>query len=224
MYKYASDPNEPNPVTMMVSRAGRAKVVKQVKKHLLCRKCDQSLSKNGEDWMMRQVWNRNRFPLLDRLNVAVALRQGIDLQVYSGIATGIDTDKLAYFALSVLWRASVCEWQTERRAKHRIFLGTHQETLRKYLHGETGYPQEVSVMATVCTDIYSRCFYLPTEAKFPSPQAVPAFSFLALGVSFLVVLGPYAPAQICCVRSTLKIISKRDCGKKIMEAYADLTT
>jgi hypothetical protein len=91
------------------------------------------------------------------------------------------------------------------------------------LHGETGYPQDVSVMATVCTDIYSRCFYLPSEAKFPLPQPVPAFSFLALGVSFLVILGPCAPAQICCVRSAHKYVSKRDCGKKIIQAYAELT-
>jgi len=76
-------------------------MTKQVTGYLLCSECEERFSAHGEDWMMRQVWNGKRFPLLDWLNVAVEKRRSADALIYSGTTVGIDTDKLAYFALSV---------------------------------------------------------------------------------------------------------------------------
>ena len=33
--------------------------------------CEELFNKNGENWMLKQVWNGKRFPLRDRLNVAL---------------------------------------------------------------------------------------------------------------------------------------------------------
>lgn len=71
MFKYTRDPNADNPNTIVVDRRTQSPVIKQVTAHLLCWNCEQRLRNCGEDWMMRQVWNGKRFPLLDRLNVAV---------------------------------------------------------------------------------------------------------------------------------------------------------
>ena len=57
--------------------------------------------------MMGQLWNGKRFPLLDRLNVAIGMRRSEDAVVYSGSACGVNTEKLGYFALSVIWRAGI---------------------------------------------------------------------------------------------------------------------
>ena len=186
MYKYSRNPNEKNSVAIVVTRRGAAKVTRQVKQYLLCSECDKAFSKNGEDYVMRLVWNGKRFPLLDLLNFAVELRHNPEWFVYSGIATGIDTEKLAYFALSVLWRASVCEWRTSKVTSHRITLGSHEEILRQYLHGEAGYPTDVCVMAVACTDIYSRTFYMPSVATFPSTVPIPRSPFwLSESISLL---------------------------------------
>lgn len=219
MYKYAADPDEDGGAPMVVTRGGRRRVTRQVKQYLLCSECDNRLNKYGENYALQQVWNGSRFPLLDRLNLALTVRGSADGEVYSGLASGIDTEKLAYFALSVLWRAGVSEWRTSKGTTHRVDLGSHQESLRAYLHGETGFPSEASVMATVCTDIYSRIFYMPSPAILRMSPPVPAFSFTALGVNFLIVLGPFAPEQICCVRSPKRLISKRDCSKKVIDAW-----
>jgi hypothetical protein len=199
-----------------------APVVNQVRAHLLCSECECRFSRLGEDWVMRQVWNGKQFPLLERLNVAVETRCTADMLIYSGSSIGIDTEKLAYFALSVLWRAGVREWTTSKDSRFHVALGEHEEILRRYLQGETAFPANVSVMVTVCSDIYSRVFHMPTPATFPI--SVTAFAMLALGLHFLVFLGPLAPQQICCVRFPMKVISRRDCGHKMIEAFAQLNS
>jgi hypothetical protein len=41
--------------------------------------------------------------LLEKLNVALHYAKEPNLVAYSGSAIGIDTDKLAYFAISMVW-------------------------------------------------------------------------------------------------------------------------
>ena len=141
-------------------------------------------------------------------------------QTFSGLACGIDTDKLGYFALSVLWRAAVREWRTAKDERYQIQLGEYEEPMRQYLLGTAGFPQNVSVVATVCSDSLSRYFSLPTLAKFKIP--ITAFAMMTLGINFLVILHPLAPEQVCCVRSPHRVISKRDCRMKTIESISDL--
>ena len=220
MYRYATDPGSPRPNTEHVDSKGRAPVVRQVKGYLLCRDCEQLIARNGEDWMMRQVWNGRLkwFPLLERLNLAVELRPVDDALAFSSTACGIDADKLAYFALSVLWKGSVHRWRTSKDATYQLSLGQYEEPIRQYLCGTTAFPKDVSVMVTVCTDPLSRVFCLPAVAKFPLP--ITAFAMLALGVHFLVITDRFAPEQICCVRSPERLIMKRDCRRKTIESFA----
>jgi hypothetical protein len=221
MYKYATDPGSERPNTERVDRRGRRPVIRQVRAPLLCRECELRISEGGENWMMKQVWHgkTQRFPLLDLLTIAMEM-PGSKGTTFSGRDCGIDTDKLGYFALSVLWRAAVREWPTEKDERYQIQLGEYEEVLRQYLLGTTDFPRIVSLMATVCSDPLSRYFSLPAVAKFKIP--ITAFAMMALGINLLVILGRYAPEQICCVRSAQRVISKRDCRKKNIESLAHL--
>ena len=219
MYKYASDPG-PAPNTLVVSRKGRGPVIRQITAPLLCSACEQRFSRMGEDWMMSQVWSAKGFPLLDRLNVSIEMGKTPDSLIYSGSACGIDTDSLGYFALSVLWRAGVHDWHTSKDSTERISLGAYEEPLRQFLAGEAGIPANVSVMASVCTDRYAKYFHIPTVAKFPIP--VRAFAFMALGVQFLIFTDQFAPTAFYCIQSPAKLLFKRDCSRKTLEAFADL--
>jgi len=67
---------------------------KQVVDYLLGSSCEDLFNKNGERWMLKQVWNGKRFPLLDRLNVAHPYYFCRDVLVFSGSAVGIDADSL----------------------------------------------------------------------------------------------------------------------------------
>ena len=77
-------------------------ISKQLRDYLLCHECERRFSEQGENWIARQVYDGKDFPLLDRLNVAVPLHATPHLQIFSGADVGIDTGKLAYFALSVV--------------------------------------------------------------------------------------------------------------------------
>jgi hypothetical protein len=82
--------------------------------YMLCPDCESRFSEQGENWVARQVYNGKDFPLLDRLNVALPLETTPHLQIFDGADAGIDTGKLAYFTLSMVWRAS-CAGQRARR-------------------------------------------------------------------------------------------------------------
>lgn len=110
----------------------------QTKDYVLCRECEQRFSKNGEDYVMRIVTDREgRFPFLEMLNNAPTRTIGKDWIHYTVTDTpDIDRDKLAYFALSVLWRASVHIWEQESGKPVSIDLGKkYNEQVRRYLLG-----------------------------------------------------------------------------------------
>jgi len=84
------------------SRGGRrtreSTTSKQVKDFLLCAKCEDLFNKNGENEILKWVWNGKSFPLGDRLAVAVPL--SLDPSVtpsFSGTSIGVDTEKICVF-------------------------------------------------------------------------------------------------------------------------------
>ena len=146
---------------------------KQVKDYLLCQDCEYLFNKNGEHWVMQQVYNGKDFPLLDRLKLALHVYADPMLQAYAGAAVGIDTGKLAYFALSVLWRAAVHNWAMHDGQTTSISVGAYEEPIRRFLLGETAFPVNIMVLTTVCTDA-------PSRESFSVPCLVPDNPFIAL--------------------------------------------
>jgi hypothetical protein len=191
---------------------------KQITDYVLCRDCEDLFNRNGENWMLKQVWNGRRFPLGDRLRLALPLYPLKEALVFSGAAIGVDTDRLGYFALSVIWRAGVHQWEQSRPA---LELGSIQEPIRQFLIGGAPLPSEIAVLTTVCTDPYSRVFYMPSQT---TGMPVTSFGMLTLGVHFMVFVEPFPPAlhEMCSVRSAQRLIFQRDCSEKTLEAFAQL--
>jgi hypothetical protein len=223
MYSYVRSPALKNPNPVVVGRKVTATTSKQVSDYVLCSDCEQLFNRNGESWMLRQVWNGKRFPLLERLNLA---HQDYTFQaalVFSGSAVGIDVDKLAYFGLSVVWRAAVHRWNTPFGGLSQpIDLGSAEDPIRRFLLGPSPFPPAVTIMATVCSDSGSAgAFYLPCRA---SGTPGTGFGMLTLGVHFLVYLEPLPPAirEFCCVKSTRRLIFLRSCESKTLEAFGQL--
>jgi hypothetical protein len=98
-----------NPI--MITRVTSVPTSRQIWAYLLGRKCEHRFNAGGEQYVMTLVHNGISFPLLERLNVAFPLQESSTLAMYSGPAVGIDVRQLAYFALSVFWRASVYRWR-----------------------------------------------------------------------------------------------------------------
>ena len=100
----------------------------QLHDYLLCRECEQLFSREGEDYVTRLVKHSdNDFPLLQKLNAAKPLAKGQSgALVFAGATVGVDTDKLAYYALSMFWRASVHVWKTLNQQTTSIVLGEYE--------------------------------------------------------------------------------------------------
>jgi hypothetical protein len=180
------------------------------------------LNKNGEHWVKQQVYNGKEFPLFDRLKLALPVESAPTYQAYSGTAVGIDTGKLAYFALSVLWRASVHSWVMLGQTIS-ISLGVYEEPIRHFLLGETTSPVDVVVIATVCTDVLScESFFAPCLVL---ENLLTAYALLTRGISFRVLVGNHLTPQVrelCCLTGAKKLIFVASRIDKSFHAFAHL--
>lgn len=211
-----------NPDPIMITRANALRTSKQAKQYLLCHDCEGLFNRNGEDWILRQVDNGREFPLLNRLNVAMPLEKERDIEKFSGSDVGIETDKLAYFALSVVWRASVVAWFVMGE-EISIALGEFEESFRQYLIGEASFPENVVVVATVSTDYLSRDGFL-APARVPDGPHI-SFAMLTRGIWFRVVMDKILPAHVkraCCVHSARKVIFTENTGKQCLHGFHSL--
>ncbi len=161
---------------------------------------------------------------MKRLNVALARLETPHLITYSGADIGIDTEKFAYFALSILWRASVHQWQLPNGSfASQISLDDYAEPIRRYLLNKVPFPNDIAVVLTVCSDPESRsCLFSPSlRGEMP----VRAYNFLALGVFFDILIGPNLPdnsGERCCFNSKEKWIFRRDCSNRTFQAFTSL--
>ena len=163
---------------------------RQVTAHELCWDCEQLFSRRGEDYMAGQVFQGDHFPLLNRLKYALPDWEFASHSAYSGVACGVDTDAILYFGASVLWRASLRQWTIGNGLTTTLDLGTHRETLRQYLHEESGFPVG-AVIVTVCTDFASQgCFFTPTRIR---EGVIEGISVNLLGVYYRFFFEPGVP-------------------------------
>jgi hypothetical protein len=162
----------------------------QYQDYLLCWDCEQKFNLNGEDYVMRLAQTRGKLPLLDMLEQIPNLTATINhLKAYTGAQVpDLDRDKLAYFALSVFWRASVHTWEGPEGGTVRIELGPkYNEEVRKYLMGETELPKLAYLKVNVCADaVHRHVFFAPCPALKGYKNV---FTFMACGIDFVFGIG-----------------------------------
>jgi len=211
-----SQGSDPVVITAKAARVSSRQVIA----HELCWDCEQLFRHNGEDWMARQVFQGKEFPLLSRLQLAIPEWEKHNHTAYSGSACGIDTEKLVYFGASALWRSSLRRWTVGAGETTTVDLGSNQELLRRFLLGETSFPDAV-VIATVCTDYESQaCFFPPCAIR---EGIAPGYSLLVLGVSLRFFFGP-VPAdfqKFCCVQHKRIIVANH--REQSLHSYGHLS-
>jgi hypothetical protein len=172
----------------------------------------------GEDYVMRMVDREDGFKMMELIRSNWNRRTEGEYTVYRGTDMGINTDKLAYYALSVIWRGTHI-WHTfEGRATGGLQLGHYEGRIRKYLLGADPYPQGVIVKVSVACDFASQNVVTFPRYNPDQPEAT-AFTFTTRGIWFDVVVGDYLPAYMyrhCCVNSPEKPIFVGDFDKFVM--------
>jgi hypothetical protein len=167
---------------------------KHIKDYVLCFDCEQRFNRNGESEVLYWVSPKSKkFRLRERLNVALPRDYNPrdpdqSINRYSGDDIGVDMDKFAYFAISIIWRRAVHDWALpDGSMRPHDALGDFVEPMRLYLLGLAPFPPDTSVIVIVGSDDESRKVWtLPT-------QHVEAdclnFRFQTFGVMFRVMMG-----------------------------------
>jgi hypothetical protein len=107
----------------------------------------------------------------------------------------IDWKKLAYFALSILWRAAADSWDRSAKVGAKPFIeveATLQEDLRRFLLGQADYPEGVLLMLRVSAGLTPNAHMMsfPSIGTIEKPDGQrPQTSFILPGMIFTLVLG-----------------------------------
>jgi len=174
----------------------------EMKAYLLCEECEGRFDRDGESEVLRHVAAKSTksFPLHEKLRLALPREQHPDISRFAGSDLGLDMDKFAYFAMSIVWRGTAHDWTLpDGSVLPRSSLGDFQEEIRKYLLGETQLPRDMVVLVIVCSDQESRkTWILPTGEV---AENCINFRFLLRGVFFRVLIGYQMPPfyrDLCC--------------------------
>jgi hypothetical protein len=230
LWRGAREPGLTNPNPVVVTKTVSTTSSSQLRAPLLCGRCEDRFNKSGEryvlSWLAPREIVHGTFPLLERLRLALEFRRTRAFNIYSGSSIGVDTDKFAYFALSILWRAAVHQWRLpDGNLRERIDLGQYEEPVRKYLLSQAPFPDDVAIVLTVCTDSGSRGTFYPPILRHDSPFQ--AYGLLTQGLHFDIAMGKNVPPetrQCCCIGSRRHLIFLRNCEDRTFRAFAALAS
>jgi hypothetical protein len=217
-----------NPHPTLITKDGSYQSSRQITDYVFCQECESRFDKGGENYTLRSAAGNGRFRLLEELQASRASYSSLEWVGYNVSDTPrIKRDQLAYFALSVFWRASVHTWpSTTREGKAtRIYLGReNNEELRRYLLGQRGLPSTVSLFFVVLTDTLSQSsFYMPSMSH--KRDFCWTYVFFACGLLFLFTVGKrltQANIGISVIGSPEQWIWVRDGEAKTLEAFMSL--
>jgi hypothetical protein len=167
---------------------------KHVKDYVLCSDCEQRFDRNGESEVLYWVSPKsNTFRLGERLKVALPRDYNPgdpdqSISRFSGADIGVNMDKFAYFAISIVWRGAVHDWVLpDGSVRLHDKLGGFSESLRLYLLGQALFPPDTSVIVIVGSDDESRKIWTMAQPHVEADCL--NFRFHIFGVMFRVMMG-----------------------------------
>jgi hypothetical protein len=176
------------------TRISSGKMIKHIKDLLLCKNCESLFDQNGESEVIFHVAPKagHEFPLREKLRLALPRETSADLVRFAGSDLGIDMDKFAYFALSIVWRAAVHDWEMfDGTVRPRMAIGDFEPPIREYLLGKGKFPPDTAVIVIVCNDHEARRVW--TTPTVHVEASCLNFRFFVRGILFRVMMGYQMP-------------------------------
>jgi len=155
LYQELNDPAGPIKNMIVVTRKGTFQSPEQFHMPLLCQACEIRFQQGGENWVLAMRYRSDgSFPLRDLLQGATPVNTNGATSVFNARSlTGVDVDRLLYFAASIFWRAGIANWATKFADAPKIDL--RPEIMAKfadYLLGKGVFPGETSLNVCVASD------------------------------------------------------------------------
>ena len=195
VYRILRDDMEKNPNPWLLTAKGAVQTSQQMTARLLCRDCEQRLSRNGENWVLRNCLKRDgSFPmasvLASRAPDADSPASPTKLYFASKIPE-INIHALAYFAASVFWRGSIHPWNTDGSVP--VKLGELQEQFRLHLMGMDAFPRDCGLTVMVREGKETDRVTSPPYGGGPGTFQI--YKFPMPGLAFWIIVGRDFPAH-----------------------------
>jgi hypothetical protein len=197
---------------------------KQITGRVLCGECEQLFSKNGEAWVLGNMWRQGGFPIQDAMAAGVPIQSNDKFAYYSSIAMpAINMTALVYFAMSIFWRSSAHLWRNGPRLMEGIDLGPFEEPIRTFLLGGP-FPRNTVILVSVWpTKDVLPASYTPRRGRMPGCHC---FNFLIPGLEFKLLTGQGIPevARAACSHASKDklIFSAMSVVTDTLEAFTNL--
>lgn len=151
IYRALRDERSTNPNPLIITAKSIYQSSSQKKSKLLCSACENLLSKNGENWALKQILKADGTfkmrSILSSYKPSIFTANSETKVFYANEIPEIDIAALAYFASSVFWRGSIHEWNEDRTIP--VKLGPYGEKFRQYLLGEQEFPKNCYLLIAV---------------------------------------------------------------------------
>lgn len=191
VYRLLNDDRTSNPNPVLVTTRTIVQTSMQTKAHLLCKDCEQLLSKRGEGKICPLLARADgSFPFFQYL-CSVAPDTAFNEMMAFAAARNflIPVTALTHFALGIFWKAAVHNWSYKGFGK-QINLGPYAESLRCFLlASETEpFPDNMSLIVAVLPP-HSVQFltYMPAEGR--KGRQFHNFTFYVPGIQFVLSVG-----------------------------------
>jgi hypothetical protein len=192
VYKHIRRSPDANSEIVAVSRKSVMFTDKQIHCHLLCSCCEDRFGQ-VEKWTIGNCLNEDgTFPFRDAV-LTLPRCPGVDELVLGQYLTAGEIEKLAYFAVSVLWRAAVHTWK-EFGATATVDLGSYEEDCRQYLLGSTDFPTEAALVIFVAEKADARDQFATTPAEM-DVEGYRHYNLFIPGIKFSILIGEARPAE-----------------------------
>ena len=189
---------------------------------LLCKACEASLSRYGEEWVIPRIARPVSFPIFELLNKeALAYQDGV-IKIYAAARIPeLDVEKMTHFALGIFWKASTHSWRG-KTAENLIELGPYREELRAFLRRERGFPRYVCLIVSVQPPPALSFTCEPYRAR---KFRVANYGFYVPGVTFWLFVGKQLGSikKNCFYSNPAHPIVVRDTKGQITDILQDVT-
>ncbi len=163
---------------------------RELQDYLLCSNCDNDLNSGGETWLMPLLASIDgNFPFHDMLTKAPPDVIGGGISGYAAARNpDIDNDKIIHFAMGVFWKAAIHSW-SGYSSDPAIDLGPYVEPIRRFLRGETRFPEYVALTIGVLPPDVARRTILVNRPYRGSNRRWHNYLFYIPGIEFSISVG-----------------------------------
>jgi hypothetical protein len=136
----------------------------------------------GESYVMRQCVRNGKFRLRDLLLTTSPVGNWDTGKLFElSSLLGDKTEQYLYFGASIFWRAATHTWKGGGETIKIDFGQHHQEDLRRYLLGETGFPRDCRLIVSVSTETET------TDVAFTPYRENNSHKFYFFGLLFTIL-------------------------------------